>query len=156
MLPSTCTFARSSDRYQTVVLGDNEEVQSIPNAKFISNKISNRSRRSHRCMKQSFFLTYEAMPQLREILGEMREARALTSSRSRRTRDAISPSVSPLTSRDLPRLSPQELLKLPSVDARSREFRLFLKSFTQTAIEIEAEIHFRGNDGTEFRAMRQK
>ena len=108
--------------YQTVVLGDNEEVQSIPNAKFISNKISNRSRRSHRCMKQSFFLTYEAMPELKEILAEMQE----------------------------------ELLKLPSVDARSREFRLFLKSFTQTAIEIEAEIHFRGNDGTEFRAMRQK
>ena len=38
---------------------------------------------------------------------------------------------------------------LPTVDARSREFRLYVKRLTQTAVEIEVEIHFRGNDGTE-------
>ena len=39
--------------YQTVVLGNDEEVQTVPNSKFISNKISNKTRRTHRCMKQA-------------------------------------------------------------------------------------------------------
>ena len=47
------------------------------------------------------------------------------------------------------------LRALPSVDATTRDFRVYLKSLTQTAIEIEIEIHFRGNSGTEFRYKRQ-
>ena len=59
--------------YQTVVIGDNEEVMTIPNAKFISNKISNRSRRTHRCMKQSFYLDYGCLPYLKDLLNDMRK-----------------------------------------------------------------------------------
>ena len=105
--------------YQTIVRGDDEQVQSVPNAKFISNKISNRSRRSHRCMKESIYLTYDVLPDCSELLEELRE----------------------------------RLLSLPTVDARSREFRLYVKRLTQTAVEIEVEIHFRGNDGTEASAQ---
>ena len=36
-----------------------------------------------------------------------------------------------------------------------REFRLFVKAMTQTAIEVEVEIHFKGNDGTDYRNKRQ-
>lgn len=107
--------------YQTVVRGNDEQVQTIPNAKFISNKISNRSRRTHRCVKQSIFLTYDALPIADDLIEEMRVA----------------------------------LLKLPTVDARKREFRVYLKSLTQTALEIEVEVHFKGNDGTAFRGKRQ-
>ena len=59
--------------YQTVVIGDNEEVMTIPNAKFISNKISNRSRRTHCCMKQSFYLDYGCLPYLKDLLNDMRK-----------------------------------------------------------------------------------
>ena len=58
--------------YQTVVLGNDEQVQTIPNAQFISHKISNRSRRTHRCMKQSVFLSYDALPQLEGLISELR------------------------------------------------------------------------------------
>ena len=107
--------------YQTVVRGDDEQLQTIPNAKFISNKISNRSRRTHRCMKQSIFLTYDALPDLQGLIDELRA----------------------------------ELKKLPSVDASSRDFRVYLKELRQTALEVEVEVHFRGNDGTEYRGKRQ-
>lgn len=108
--------------YQTVVLGNDEQVQTIPNAQFISHKISNRSRRTHRCMKQSVYLTHEALPVADALIAEVRAA----------------------------------LLAMPAVDAKTRNFRVHLKALTQTALEIEIEVHFRGNDGTEYRQMRQE
>ncbi len=108
--------------YRTVVLGDDEQVQIIPNARFISNKISNRSRRTHRCMKQSVFLTYDALPEADVLIDQLRA----------------------------------ELRALPTIDAKTRNFRVYLKALTQTALEIEVELHFRGNDGTEFRHKRQE
>jgi len=105
--------------YQTVVCGDDEEVQTIPNAKFISNKISNRSRRTHRCMKQSIFLTHGCLPDMEALIAELKE----------------------------------ELVAMPTIDT-ARNFRVYVKEITQTAVEVEVELHFAGNDGTEYRNKR--
>ncbi len=106
--------------YQTIVVGDDEQRQTIPNAKFISNKVSNLSRRTHRRVKQSIYIDYEALADMETIMADLREA----------------------------------LGNLPTVDL-SRNFRVFLKSFTQTAIEVEIEVHFVGGGGTEFRGKRE-
>lgn len=108
--------------YQTCVLGNDEQMMYIPNAQFISNKISNRSRRTHRVLKESFFLTHDVLPDAAELIADVKT----------------------------------ELLAQPSVDSTRRPFRLYVKSISQTAVEVEIEMHFRGNDGTEYRAKRQK
>ena len=97
----------AADGEATVVVGDDEQVQTIPNAKFISNKISNRSRRTHRCMKQSIYLTYGALPKARDIIETLQE----------------------------------RLRERPTVDS-GRNFRVYIKAYTQTAIQIEVEIRW--------------
>jgi len=59
--------------YQTTVLGDDEKVRTIPNSKFVSNSVSNKSRRTHRCLAQSVYLTYETLPFVEEIIKEFKE-----------------------------------------------------------------------------------
>ena len=59
--PTTATPKRSSLKRNgglechalPIAVGNDEEVQTVPNSKFISNKISNKTRRTHRCMKQA-------------------------------------------------------------------------------------------------------
>jgi small-conductance mechanosensitive channel len=47
--------------YQTTVRGKDEQVRTVPNALLISNTISNLSRRSHRTLTQSVYLTYGSL-----------------------------------------------------------------------------------------------
>lgn len=108
--------------YRTSVVGDDEQIKYIPNAQFISNKISNRSRRTHRCLKESFFLTHDVLPTVEDFLADVRA---------------------------------ELFRRIPSIDSKSRPFRLYVKRITQTAVEVELEVHFRGNDGTEYRGKRQ-
>ena len=42
------------------------------NQKFISNKVSNKTRRTHRCMKQSIFLNYDCIGQVDDLISGLR------------------------------------------------------------------------------------
>lgn len=64
--------------YQTTVIGLDEQVRTVPNSMFVSNTISNLSRRSHRTLKVDVRLSYGSLPvagkvveRLKEVLGEM-------------------------------------------------------------------------------------
>merc|ERR1719162_2923375 len=99
--------------YKTEVIGDDEQVQYIPNARFISNKISNRQRRSHRVLKEQIYLTHEVLPTAETFLTQLSTA----------------------------------LVSQPTVDTAGRPFRVYVKNITQTAVVVEIEVHFFGNDG---------
>ena len=49
-------------------------MSSVPNAKFVSNTISNLSRRSHLALRDTIYLNYGAVPQLERIVDELRDA----------------------------------------------------------------------------------
>ena len=51
-----------------------QQVMSIPNAKFVSNTISNYSRRSHLALRDTIYLNYDAVPKLEAIVDGIREA----------------------------------------------------------------------------------
>ena len=52
---------------------DDDRVQVVPNSKFVSNKISNLSRRRHRSIRKSFHLNYEDLPKCGAIVTALRE-----------------------------------------------------------------------------------
>ena len=52
---------------------DDDRVQVVPNSKFVSNKISNLSRRRHRSIRKSFHLAYEDLPKCGAIVTALRE-----------------------------------------------------------------------------------
>ena len=59
--------------YATRVRSDDDRVQVVPNSKFVSNKISNLSRRRHRSIRKSFHLNYEDLPKCAAIVTALRE-----------------------------------------------------------------------------------
>ena len=59
--------------YATRVRSDDDRVQVVPNSKFVSNKISNLSRRRHRSIRKSFHLKYEDLPKCGAIVAALRE-----------------------------------------------------------------------------------
>ena len=58
---------------RTGVRSDDDRVQVVPNSKFVSNKISNLSRRRHRSIRKSFHLNYEDLPKCGAIVTALRE-----------------------------------------------------------------------------------
>ena len=50
------------------------QVSTIPNAKFVSNTISNLSRRSHNAFRETLYLNYDAVPKMETIVDDIREA----------------------------------------------------------------------------------
>ena len=44
---------------------------------------------------------------------------------------------------------------MPEVDSKSRNCRVYLKDLSAHAVELEVELHFRGNSGNAFREWRQ-
>jgi len=58
---------------RTGVRSDDDRVQVVPNSKFVSNKISNLSRRRHRSIRKSFHLNYEDLPKCGAIVAALRE-----------------------------------------------------------------------------------
>ena len=64
--------------YQCLVRGDDDQFQTVPNSKFLSNKVSNLSQRKHRYMKQAFRIRYEDLPRAEAICDRLRaELRAV-------------------------------------------------------------------------------
>jgi len=113
--------------YQTVVCGDDEQVQTVPNQKFISNKVSNKTRRTHRCMKQSILLKYDCLSKVDQLIKDLR--------RDIYARGDVADGT---------------------VDGSTKNFRIHLAALTETAVEIEFEIHFIGGCGNAFRQARQE
>ena len=58
--------------YATRVRSDNDQVLIVPNSKFVSNKISNLSRRRHRSIRKTFHIAFEDLPKCGAIIEALR------------------------------------------------------------------------------------
>lgn len=59
--------------YNTVMIGIDDQVRTIPNAQFVSNVISNRTRMTHRELRQSVYLTHASLPKIDSIVEGIRD-----------------------------------------------------------------------------------
>ena len=59
--------------YQCLVRGDDDTYQTVPNSKFLSNKVSNLSKRKHRYMRQTFHLRYEDLSKAEAVCARLRD-----------------------------------------------------------------------------------
>jgi len=58
--------------YATRVRCDDDQVQVVPNSKFVSNKVSNLSKRRHRCIRENIHLSYDDLPRCGEIVAALK------------------------------------------------------------------------------------
>ena len=140
----------TSFRYHTRVLGEDEQVRTIPNAQFVSNTISNMSRRSHRTLKQSIFLTYSSLPIVSEVIDSLKSELSEIPGLNQSTRNYRSVIYCLPSLRYRSKFAVLQILVVCVVMCR-----VALKSLGETAIEVEIEMHFRGGSGNLFRDRRQ-
>ena len=114
VLPQVATPAEAcARRYGTTVRGNDELVQLVPNSKFVSNKVSNMSKRKHRYMKQSFFVRYEDLDRCEDLVALLQRLESAAHTLFWCAPPAADGDAAALARVELPRLRPTSASRCP-------------------------------------------